>query len=574
MSVICDSVKSAPSPNRKWQLNVFKAGVIACVAAYVGYIFAFGTNVIFWDEWGWTWAVKGHVNVLNLWSQDQSNIMFFPNLVALIVIRMSNWNDFAFFFLSAALMVAVLGLIVYVFWNDIKKAPLWWIPVPFVVLTLVQYQNTLWAFQICWSIVLFGMVGSIGLLTKPLPSTRRLVCASLLGILASYSCLQGLIVWPAGLLVLLAKSQSRKTAIVWAMTGTLTTVVYFVRFNFSTSGSASFQYILANLPTALRGLLITTGSIMPNIDSRIPVLDAHGITEAVGALLLVFGGLVIWQWFAEGRPAGPKAFCIALIFVTIVFDLLLVPSRLVFAADAGTTSRYSTFNWPLLLGIYAYTVMRGTSRFRWRSQFKRARLFLLLIICGQIVIASIVGIQQGQVTRKVRLTSADVLANAKSAPPSLSAPYLYPPCAFDGIDCIDLSDWILVVQQSHMNLFSDPKLVERFQSLGIVPGGVAGTQLPIPNPLRKVIHSDYLGNKAWAVLGAIYASTPGLQRTYPETAAGTVGLLNWAAVTGASVNRTELLDDAWYPPVSSSLFLQPYVAKYGAWCAILTEDSR
>jgi hypothetical protein len=562
--------ESSLRPN--WQLRVLIAVCAGCALAYIGYALAFGVNAIFWDEWNWIDLLRpGQPTLQTLWAQHNDNIVFFPNLVAVLLIRLTNWNDFAFYGMSAALMVCTLCIVVKVFWSEVKQAPLWWVLVPFLVLTLAQYQNMLWAFQIAWAMAIFSLVASFALLSRSPCSYSRLILASLLGVLASYSLLQGLTVWPIGLVVLLTQGQPRKLALVWSSVGALAIVGYFADFSFASSSSKSLRYVLEHLANAASGLLIAVGSVVPNIDSGLSFIVSQRITKVLGATLLVCGAIVVITWIAQGRPSGAKAFCVALVLITVLFDLLLVPGRLVISPMAGATPRYVTFNWPLLLGVYAYALicLGGVPRHRFVAL--TTRVGLASIVLAQVVVASIVGVAQGQVTRTVRLTSADVLANWQTATPAVAAPYLYPPCADYAAVCIDLSHWASFVQQSRMNIFADPSSVAQLQSLGIVPGGMAARQLAVPEALKAAISADPSGQKAWNVLSSVYTSDPALMRAYPKTQAGTLALVQWAAATGSSVSSAEIITEEWAAPVTSDLFLQQYADTYRTWADALSQ---
>jgi len=548
-----------------WHLRVFLAAIAGCVLAYIGYILAFGINAIFWDEWSWIDLIgPGQPTLQTLWAQHNDNIVFFPNIVAVLLIRLTSWNDLAFFGLSAALMVCTLAFIVKVFWSEIKLAPLWWVPVPFLVLTLAQHQNILWAFQIAWAMVIFALVAGLALLSRSPCSYSRLILASLLGVFASYSSLQGLIVWPCGLAVLLARGQPRRLALIWGFVAALTVVGYFADFSFASSSSKSLQYVFEHLANAASGLLIAAGSVIPNLGQR--------ITKLLGAVLLASGALVVIHWIANGRPSGAKAYCVTLVLVTVLFDLLLVPGRLVITPVAGTAPRYATFNWPLLVGVYAYGLIWLRSRPRYRFGALTTRVGLTSIVLAQVAVGSTVGVAQGQVTRTVRLTSADVLANWQTAPPAVAAPYLYPPCADYAGVCLELSHWASFVQQSRMNIFADPSSVAQLQSLGIVPGGIAAKQLAIPDALQAAVRADPSGQKAWNVLSSVYSSDPSLRRAYPETQAGTLALVEWAAATGSSVTPAEIINEEWAAPVTSDLFLQQYADTYRTWARALSQQ--
>jgi hypothetical protein len=365
--------------------------------------------------------------------------------------------------------------------------------------------------------------------------------------------------------------QRRAHAALWSGVGVVVTIGYFPDFNFAESGSASIPYLLGHISPSIHGVLVLAGSVVPNIDSGIQVLDSFRLTEVVGAILFILSGVVMVAWIREGRPTGAKAYCVALIVVSILFDLLLVPGRLVANADAGTTSRYATFTWPMLLGTYGYGVMTWRTATGWLGWRKASQAVLTCVVVAQVVIASIVGMEQGRVTRSVRLTSADVLANWRTETPGLAAPYLLPPCANDDTVCRELADASQLLETDHMNVFSDPGEIRSLQELGIVPGGVAPESLAIPPALRSHVEASDSGEKAWNVLSAVYWADPLLQRAHPQTKAGITGLLLWAIAFGDEVTRQSMIEVEWQPPVSSAFFLQQYNSLYRSW--VLSGDS-
>ena len=69
--------------------------------------------------------------------------------------------------------------------------------------SIVQAENTLWGFQLAWYLVLVLLAGVIFILDRPSLSTLESTAAVVLAVLGSYSSLQGLFIWIAGLLLLL-----------------------------------------------------------------------------------------------------------------------------------------------------------------------------------------------------------------------------------------------------------------------------------------------------------------------------------------------------------------------------------
>ncbi len=566
------SVIARVQSQRFW-FGLFVASLIVAMVGYGLYIARYGENVIFWDEWSWTPLFHAsHLTLSSFWVQHNEDRIFFPTLIAAALINSTNWNDFTFFYAGAAFMFITLLLVVRVFWDDIVRSPGWWIPLPFLVLTLAQYQNTLWAFQLAWSIVMVALVGALVLLLELRPSMLRMGLAIVLGIVASYSSLQGLLVWPAGLVILASRGQTRRSVILWSAAAIVAIPLYFVGFSYAASGSSSLRQVLANLPTVTRGLLISLGSVIPTITAGI---SGDRLSEVIGALFLIASVATALAWWRERRPAGPKAFCVALIVLTLAFDVLLVPGRIIGSVTAGTSSRYATFNWPMVVGIYAYAVLRARDARYYPVPARFFRDVLALLVVAQIVVASYVGVEAGRVTRTVRNTTADILANYSGAPLSLAAPYVLPPCVVSPSPsyCSGMSAGIRKVEKAGVNVFSDRKALASYRLLGIVPSGAAAVPLPIPAALRREVGSGADERKAWNVLSAVYASDPAVRAAFPVAHGGTPALVAWAASVGRSITRADIVENEWAVPLGDAFFLQQYASTYQAWTEILRNGS-
>jgi hypothetical protein len=529
------------------------------------YIAHYGVNVIFWDEWSWTPLLHAsHLSLDSFWVQHNEDRLFFPTLLADALINTTKWNDFAFFYVSAALMCATLFLIIFVFWKDILRSPAWWIPLPFLVLTLAQYQNILWAFQIAWPLVLVTLVGALVLLLRLQLSLLRIGIAIVLGIVASYSSIQGLLVWPAGLIVLAVRGQTWRARIIWSVAALIAIPLYFAGFSYNATGGASLSKILGHLPLVLRGLLISIGSVIPTLTAGI---SGERLSEIIGALLVIASVIIAVAWWREGRPSGPKAFCVALIFVTLAFDVLLVPSRIIGSVTAGSASRYASFNWPLVVGVYAYAILWSRDAQFYKRPVQVFRASVALLVVAQIIVASYVGIQQGRVARNVRTTTADILANYRGAPLSLSAPYILPPCVVPPTPsyCSGMSAGVFKVEKAHVNVFSDGKSLLAYRSSGIVPGGIAKPQLSIPPVLRRKIESGGDQLKAWKLLSTIYASDSAVRAAFPLVRGVDPSLIVWAGETSRSLTKSDIIENAWAAPLGAAFFLQQYAKIYKGW---------
>jgi hypothetical protein len=356
----------------------------------------------------------------------------------------------------------------------------------------------------------------------------------------------------------------------WSAAGIVAIPLYFLGFVFGgAAGTASLHQILANLPLVAKGLLISLGSVIPTLTAGIL---GDRLSEMIGALLFVAGIMVAVAWLREGRPAGPKAFCVALVVLTLAFDVLLVPTRIVGSITAGTASRYVTFNWPLVVGVYAYAILRARDVQRHARPVRFLRASLALLVVAQIAVASYVGVEQGRIARTVRNTAADILANYRGAPLSLAAPYILPTCAVlppSSPYCLRMDSFVRTADGSGANVFSNRKAQSSYRSLGIVPGGAAATPLPIPAVLRREIGSKADEQKAWNVLSAVYASNPAVRAAFPAAHGVSPALVAWAASTARSVTQEDIDRNEWAAPLSGAFFLPQYAKTYEAWNTIL-----
>ena len=550
-----------------WHRGGFVGAILMSIVGYAGFVAAYGVNVVYWDDWSWSQTLRrGTTTLVTLWLQHNEDRVFFPNIAAWVLVFTTHFNSFAFFWVSALCMCATLAVVIWALRSEVGRSPLLWLPVPFLVLTLAQWQTTLSAFEIAWAMDILFVAGTLALLSRPRPTGRRIAGAGALGILASYSLLQGLTVWPIGLLMLLARGQSKKWAIWWTAIGLVVTGCFFVDFDFALAGAVPLHQLLTQWQEVVEGVLIAQGSVVPTITSGVTWMSGTAIAEVIGGVLFAGAAVVVAAWLREHRPSGPKAFCIGLIGVSIVFDLLLA-GRIAGAGGvlSGTGSRYDTFAWPLLVGLYGYAVIWARDARRKEPLVRAGQVLVSLIAVAAIAVGTVVGIAQGQDAKSVRLASADVLANWSTAPADIAAAYLLPPAASSPAVYAQWRTAAEFLQQRHLSVFANPAQVKGLQELGIVPEGVPTRLLAIPSVIRAQVDATPTSRLAWRVLSAAYFENPAIEKVYGQTRSGVASILDWAVLSADGVTQQEILFYAWYPPANDALFFQPYVPLYRQW---------
>src|SRR5439155_9274563 len=335
---------------------VSAAIVLVVIAGYFRYVARYATNGVFWDEWNWVELMRrssgGSLTLSDLWAQHNENRMLYHNLIAIILGNITGVSDIAFMYLGAILLVAGVLLLIVGCRGDLLKYPLAYVPAIFLFFSLAQYENTLWAFQFAWFLIVACICGVLVLLTPPRLRLWRLFVSIALGIVASYSSLAGLTIWPAGLVALLRPAIPTRLRIAWFAAGGLVTAFYLYGLKFASIGGPPLSGFLDRLPTALSGFLVAVGSVVPGVRLVTRNGTDFSVTMVFGALISAAALTVMASWTVHGRNDRVLTIAAGLIVVGLSFDLLLMPTRVSAAISNGTASRYTTFNVLLLAGVF------------------------------------------------------------------------------------------------------------------------------------------------------------------------------------------------------------------------------
>jgi hypothetical protein len=535
------------------------ASIGICVAAAAGYVFYVGrysSDGVYWDDWNWVDMVRraqdGTLGLQDLWAQHNEARMLFPNLIAIAIAEASGFNDVSFMYLGAALLLVTVLLLAIACRRELSSHPWAYVPAVFVLLSLAQYENTLWGFQFAWFLVTGCIAAVLLLLTGPKVSVPRFAAAVALGVVGSFSLFQGLEIWLAGLVALTRPGNSTKMRSAWFAAGAVTAVVYFAGLNLSLTGGPPLSQFPTHIPTALLGLLVAIGSVMPNVLLVTPSGDDFTITIAFGALMTVAGAAVLTSWWRDGRNDRTMTVAAALIGVGFVFDILLMPGRLSGGLINGTPSRYTTFNLLLLAGVYlgaVRSVLLAMENGRWRSTAVTGVLASVAaaLVCIQIATGTVVGLARGKTTMAEHAEAANLTANYEVAPPSLVAFFVYPP-SFGYFQAE--AEFLLA---SHMNVFRNGE-ASTYRQTGVLAGGAVSSPLPVPTELGD-IRSSTTEWRAWLAMTSVYEQRPDLQAAFPGGKVETSRrMVAWVVMSGMDPH------DPIYAPV-----LTPYSDQYKIW---------
>jgi len=244
-----------------------------------------------------------------------------------------------------------------------RRAPatswLYYCPVVFLFFSLVQYGNTIWGYQIAWFIIEICLAACILLLDRVILTWGALVGALALAVVGSYSSVQGLLIWPTGLILLYFRRRQSPYIIAWISVAFLTTLFYFRGYNFSKSPNSGFA--LRHPLEALKFFFFLVGDVIgkpvaletSTPDNSLVVLFGVAIVLLAVVTIVICG---IRRDEGSGSPIG-----VALICYGLLFAVLVTQGRSYFGYGGASWSRYTTFDGLILIGIYLALLGRGAT---------------------------------------------------------------------------------------------------------------------------------------------------------------------------------------------------------------------
>jgi hypothetical protein len=311
----------------------------------LAYIVMYGENMVFGDEFAIVPLLAAiHAHTLNLpmlAAQHNEERIFFPRLILLSFATLTHFNGKVELFGYWFCLCGVASVLLAAFLRAQGRswlALLGFVPAAFLVFDLRQSENLLWGFQFCWGLAVLGVVFALWLLATHARAWPAFALAVAAGVVASYSLLLGLFVWPVGVaeLLTLDRRRYRLHAALWAVVGIVVAVAYFNGYskppvlanqNLGVLGDVAFVYSMLGSP------------FMPHLPGSV----------YMGVLFTV---LIVWAVFRTlQRGLTPFAvFCFALIAVWVASVLVITYGRTVLGLGYSLASKYTPLG---LIGIAA-----------------------------------------------------------------------------------------------------------------------------------------------------------------------------------------------------------------------------
>lgn len=437
-------VRRLPTPLR---LALTGAGFAAPTALYLWLVAAYTVNTIVSDQWNDVTVIRrtSHhlLNFSALWAQHNENRMFFPNLIVVLLARTTHFDITAEEWLSAGLLLAAVALLL---WGVRRRSPrvpwLALVPVALLALSVVQYQNTLWGFQMAWYLIFLCLMVALVLLDRPQLSWVGFAGAVAAAVVGSFSSLQGLLIWPAGLVLLYHRRRRPAHLALWLGAMVVAAVVYLRNFRL-TSGSPHSHYVLHHPLSGLEFFFALVGDV---VGRRVAYQDTHTSPWVVlfGVVIVALAVTVALRTGLRRRPAGVAPLGVALIVYGLLFAAVVTIGRAYFHYWGATQSRYTTFDLLIPIGTVLCLLQPAALRRpapagpagRWWARHPRrcwpawtwpaAAAAVAGVVVVQLAVGTPDGLQGARANHTYQLQATRVLLHLDQVPDNMAIFYLYP----------------------------------------------------------------------------------------------------------------------------------------------------
>lgn len=414
---------------------VLSAGGILCLAlpvgAYFWFIHQYSVNVVYWDQWADMSLLDhwygGALTFGDLWTAHGDHRMLFPNLIVLVLARSTHFNVTIEEYLSGAMLAAASGLFIATDRRRSVATPLiYYFPVTLILFSFVQFQNTLWGFQMAWYLVTLAFAMTLFLLDRPSLTGLVFAGAIIVAVVGSFSSLQGLLVWPVGLLVLYCRRRSRGLFLLWILCALITVALYF--HDLDPREYSNQTYVFTHPLPSIKYFLFLIGSVV-----GVQLTNHPWLVILFGAVVLSIAVWVIVSHRGRDEP-DHSLVGFALTSYGVLFAATVTQGRAWFALWAP--SRYSTCGLLILAGCYLALLDRWPVRGARRRPSRLAagsqrmgrfhahgRTVIGAVLAVAVLLATVLGTGHGIVSAaswsNAQQVAADITVNINRASDAL-----------------------------------------------------------------------------------------------------------------------------------------------------------
>src|SRR5215204_258602 len=404
--------------------------ILLPVALAFLFVYLYGVTVVHVDQWEiiprFEKLSLGTLGVSDLFAPHNQHRMLFPWIIMLGLGTITKYNNVAEMYFTLACFLGMLTALILVFRGSIKPRlpfllPVFFVPIAFLVFSLIQHENMLWGFQLQFGLVQVSSVLALCLLYfSGYERLRKLVFPAALtsATVATFSAASGLFVWWVGLLQLLigpVEKPTKKWLVgAWGLIGVGEWIVYFS--NNSQGASTPLLRLLLTDPIAGTKFFLTSG-----MESFLTLLGhslfgQQSLAFVSGMLLLGLVAVATLLLYRD-RDFGGSSFWIALVLFSLLTLASITVGRLEYYGETPFMPKYNSFSIPAVIGIYVVLLRSALSKKSYLTTALLGSLSALIMLSVPFSYSE--GVKAGRATALYREEAAFILATYETQPDAL-----------------------------------------------------------------------------------------------------------------------------------------------------------
>lgn len=399
------------------------------------YIYLFGVNVPFWDQWDVVPLFlekffNAELTIFDLFSQHNESRLFFPRIIMLILALCTKYNTVSQMFFMYALYCISFFILFLIYKKDHgidKISLLQFIPITYFFFNLFQMSNMLFGVRIAQALAILTFLSSVYFIDSSKKFDRRFLGSIGMAIVSSFSFVAGLSTWPVCMIqiILQESRQKLRKIIIWGLSGILVFLIYFYGYN-KPAHHPSLLYSAYNPLDGILCFITSVGSTVIHNRLLSPILGVLMLIVLCCILLLNKNNLNL----------SKNAKWLSLIIFSLFASMEIAIGRSGFGVSAGISQRYFLLTFFSIIGLYCISLnflevqgQDSTSISSWRKKNKKnsserdvhtLNYIIIGVILTLLFIGTsahfITGIEQGITTKQFREEIAYYLETYKLQP--------------------------------------------------------------------------------------------------------------------------------------------------------------
>jgi hypothetical protein len=324
-----------------------------------------------------------------------------------------------------------------------SKALLLFFPVSLLLFSFRQYSSILFGSAYAFFFTIFLVIITFSLLEETKKMFIRIFICSIPAIIASFSFIFGLLVWPAGLFHILFSKNKRKVqeAFLWSFFGVIVGITYFYGY-VTPSHHPSLSYISKNP-------IISGGYFLTLLGSPISFSGIHFVTAlSFGIVLLGITGILILQLHKDHLLRENRIWLSITLFVALSLAATTI-GRSGFGIEHALTSRYTPVTILGIISIY-FMALSISEKHHFKGKSYGLHALVILIVVG-LIMSYGAGWQVGRYTKLSREMGAYILTTYDIQSDDNIRTYLYP-------NPISVRERAVFLEENRLNVFYEKRI--------------------------------------------------------------------------------------------------------------------